>query len=65
MSRTGLSHTVVFLLIVPKRFLCCSSYVALLFPYLLRTAACFGASGGLRFMNVAFPRYLNLYVWID
>ena len=81
-SKTGLSTpwpaphphpTSVFLLTIPRRFLCCSSslFVRLWFhmwrlcrPYLFLICLSFGASGGLCFVIVAFPGYRHLYFLI-
>ena len=73
-SKTGLSPThtssMVFLLTVLRRFLCCISslYVRLWFyiwslccNYLFLTSPSVGATGSLCFVIVAFLRFLNLY----
>ena len=54
---------------VPRRVLCCSSSLFLpqryhtrrLFCHCLFTSPSFGASGGLCFVIVAFPKNLGLY----
>ena len=57
---TGWNQTVVFLLTLTRRFLCCSSF-SVCFVIVCSTSLSFGASGRLCFVIVAFPGYLYLY----
>ena len=67
-----ISLQVVFLLSVPRRFLCYSSlfvhqwfHIWLFCPCLFLISSSFGASGRLYFFDVAFPGYLHLYFLIQ
>ena len=71
-SKTGFRPQVVFLLTISRWFLCCCSsfFVCLWFhmwrlfcPYLFLISPSL-CSGGLCFVNVAFPWYIHLYILI-